>query len=188
MTLVWILIFVSDWIMNYNGARLYYQNVKGIITYEDGDNLRPISMEEMRRPLWLLLRFISELTISSSGIWLLLSVCKLYSSDRYYEIVCGFFILLEACIHFRHLGNVALFSSFRKNSGIRGAISFPNYVMLKAASVDYLIFAVAFFFLFALNGINFALGGAISCLGASIFNGLHAIVSRLEMLGRIGRA
>ncbi len=182
MTMVWILIFVSDWIMNYNGAKLYYKNVKKYYSYEDGDNLRPISMEELNNPGKLSLRFLSELVISSTGIWFLLYTCKLYSSKDFYEVFCGFFILLEACVHFRHLGNVALYVSFHNESGIRGSISFPNYVMLKTAAVDYLVFTFAFLAIFLLNKVNFALGGAISCFLAALFNGIYAVIGKMETM------
>lgn len=180
ITLAWAVIFVSDWIMNYSGAKMYYSRVASHIKYEKGDNLRPISIEEIHHPLMLLARFLSELVISSLAIWFLLYTCKLYSSKDFYEAICGFFILLEACIHFRHLGNVALYTSFGKNSGITGSISFPNYVTLKTAAVDYFIFAAAFLFIFFLNRMNFCLGGAISCFFASFFNYAHALVSKYE--------
>ena len=182
MTAIWVCIFLSDWLMNYSGARLYYKYVKNFLSYEEGDNLRPISVEELSHPLRLSGRFASEFLMSTIGIWFLLYTCQLYSSSAFYEIVCGFFILLEACVHFRHIGNVALFTSFRKNSGIKGSISFPHFMMHKTAAVDYAIFAVAFLLLFLINKVNFSLGGSLSCLLVAIYNAILAIVSKVEMM------
>lgn len=182
MTAIWICIFVSDWMMNYSGAKLYYKYVKRFLSYEEGDNLRPISMEELSHPFLLSERFVSELLMSSLGVWFLLYTCQLYSSTAFYEMVCGFFILLEACMHYRHIGNVSLFMSFRENSGIKGSISFPHFIMHKTAAVDYAIFCIAFLVLFLINKVNFALGGSLSCFLVAIYNAILAIISKLEML------
>jgi hypothetical protein len=188
MTLVWVAIFISDWLMNYNGAKLYYRQARQFLVFEKGDNLRPISMDELNRPRLLIARFISELVITTLGIWLLLYNCKLYSSRDSYEFFCGFFILLEACVHFRHMGNVALFSSATKSSGIKGSVSIPRWIMLRAASVDYALFAVSFLLIYLVNKNSFVLGGCISCIIVSFIISIYAIFEKIEFFSIVKTA
>ena len=180
MTLVWVAIFISDWLMNYNGAKLYYRQARQFLIFEKGDNLRPISMEELNNVKMLFARFFSELVITTQGIWLLLYNCKLYSSRDSYEFFCGFFILLEACVHFRHMGNVALFSSATKGSGIKGSVSIPRWIMLRAAAVDYALFSISFLLIYLVNNNSFVLGGCISCIIVSATILIFAMFEKIE--------
>ncbi len=180
MTLIWVAIFVSDWLMNYNGAKIYYSQAREFFVFEEGDSLKPISEDEIAHPRTLVSRFLSELVIGSLGMWFLLYNCRLYSSNVFYGVVCGFFILMQACIHFRHLGNIALFSSTRRGYGIRGSISIPRWILLRTAAFDYAIFAAAFLIVYIVNRNHFVLGGVVSCFSLAAFMLVYSAVERYE--------
>lgn len=171
MVMLWIIVYSSDWLMNYWGTRLYQKQVKGFCIFEDGYNLNHITVDELKHPSFLLLRYFSELFITSVGIWLLLYVCKLYSNWGFFEFFCGFFILLETCVHFRHVRNVTLFSLMSAGSGLYGSLAVPRWLSLRAAFVEFGSFGIGFLVVFFFDSSNFfVLGGAIACFIALIYN------------------
>ncbi|GEM_PF-1411720 len=179
MVLIWIAIYSSDWIMNYIGARLYHNRVRSFWLFEKGYYLKFISEEEIKKPARLIIRFFSELLISSVAIWIILYSCRLLSSWNIYEFTCGTFVLLEACIHFRHVRNVALFSLAKKDSGLYGCIAIPKWVTLRNSFTEFAIFSLSYLLIFLFDTSNyFVLGGIVSCFIASIFNLIVAETER----------
>lgn len=171
MVMLWIIVYSSDWLMNYWGTRLYKKQVKSFCVFEDGYNLNHISLDELDHPSSLLLRYFSELLITTTGIWLLLYVCKLYSNWGFFEFFCGFFILLETCVHFRHVRNVTLFSLMSKNSGLYGSLAVPRWLSLRAAFVEFGSFGIGFLVVYFFDSSNFfVLGGSVACFIALVYN------------------
>ncbi|MFZ2657404.1 MAG: hypothetical protein WAX69_20880 [Victivallales bacterium] len=171
MVLIWIIVFASDWLMNYIGARLYHNRVRSFWLFEKGYYLKSISEDEIRNPSKLIIRFFSELIISSTGIWIMLYSCRLMSSWNIYEFFCGTFVLLEACIHFRHVRNVALFSLAKKGSGLYGCIAIPKWITLRNSFTEFAIFALSYLLIFFFDTRNyFVLGGVVSCFLVSVYN------------------
>lgn len=171
MVLIWVLIFTSDWLMNYTGARLYHTRVRSFWLFEKGYYLKFISDEEIKKPSRLIIRYFSELIISSVGIWILLYSCRLLSSWSIYEFLCGTFVLLEACIHFRHVRNVSLFSLAKKGSGLYGCIAIPKWITLRNSFAEFMLFSLSYLLIFFFDTTNyFVLGGVFSCFLVSIYN------------------
>jgi hypothetical protein len=154
MVLVWILIYSSDWLMNYWGAKLYFKQVKKFCIFEQGYNLKHLTMEELDHPKSILLRYLSELFLSAFAFWFLLYTCKLYSGWRFYQLFCGFFILLEACVHFRHIRSVTVFSLMRPNSGFYGSIAIPRWMSLRNAFIEFATFGIGFLIFFFFDSSN----------------------------------
>ncbi|HBC87701.1 MAG TPA: hypothetical protein DCZ94_12150 [Lentisphaeria bacterium] len=171
MVLIWIAIYSSDWIMNYLGARLYHNKVRSFWLFEKGYYLKSISEEEIKNPSKLMVRFFSELLITSTSIWILLYSCRLLSSWNIYEFFCGTFVLLEACIHFRHVRNVALFSLAKKGSGLYGCIAIPKWITLRNSFTEFAIFSLSYLLIYFFDTSNyFVLGGVTSCFIVSVYN------------------
>jgi hypothetical protein len=171
MVALWMLMFASDWLMDWWGARLYHQQVKHFCLFEKGYNLKALSAEEIAHPSRILLRFISELAITATALWLILYTCRLYANWQFYELFCGFFLLLEACVHFRHVRNVTLFSLTRPGSGLYGSLAVPRWLTLRNAFVEFGMFGIAFLLIYFFDNTNhFALGGVIGCFLAILYN------------------
>lgn len=175
MVMLWILIFTSDWLMNYIGAKLYHEKVKNFLLFEDGYHLRTISEYEISHPGKIIVKYLSELFITTIGIWILLYSCRLLSSWSFYEFFCGTFVLLEACIHFRHIRNVSLFSLANKDNGLYGCIAIPKWISLRNNFMEFAVFSLLYLMIFFFDTSNyFVLGGMLSCLFASLFNLIYA--------------
>ena len=171
MAFVWIIIYSSDWLMNYWGAKLYFKQVKKYCLFENGYNLKHLTIEELEYPGKIILRYLSELFISTFAIWLLLYTCRLYSGWRFYELFCGFFILLEACVHFRHVRNVAIFSLMSSSCGFYGSIAIPKWVSLRNAFIEFSTFGIGFLIVFFFDSSNyFVLGGVLACFIGLLYN------------------
>ncbi|MBN1863630.1 MAG: hypothetical protein JW808_01880 [Victivallales bacterium] len=171
MALVWILIYSSDWVMNYWGTRLYYGQVRKFCIFEQGYNLKHITVEEMERPGRLLLRYFSELFLTTFALWLLLYTCRLYSGWRIYELICGYFILMEACVHFRHIRCVTVFTLMKPGHGFYGSIAIPKWISLRNAFIEFATFGIGFLLVFFFYSTNFfVLGGVLACLTATLYN------------------
>ena len=171
MALLWVLIYSSDWLMNYWGTRLYYRQVRKFCIFEQGYNLKHITMEEIEKPGRLLLRYFSELTLTTFALWLLLYTCRLYSGWRFYELICGYFILMEACVHFRHIRCVTVFTLMRPGQGFYGSIAIPKWISLRNAFIEFATFGIGFLLVFFFHSSNFfVLGGVLACLSAVLYN------------------
>ena len=171
MAMIWVVIFSSDWLMNYWGTKLYHANVKKFCIFENGYNVKQITEAELRTPWKLSFRYLSELLLTATGIWLLLSVCKLYSTWQFYEFFCGLFILAEACVHFRHIRNVTLFSLIRPEVGFYGSIAVPRWMSLRIAFIEFATFGLGFLIVFFFDPQGyFVLGGVFAALLAVLYN------------------
>ena len=171
IALLWVILFSMDWLLDYWTTVLYHRQVRKFCILESGYNVKEITADELKNPFLLFLRYLSELLISTVAIWLLLYVCRLFSSWRFYELFCGYFILLEACIHFRHIRTVALFSLVKPESGFYGSIAVPKWMILHLAFVEYGIFGIGYLLVFFFDSSNyFVLGGVLACLFALLFN------------------
>lgn len=183
MVVLWILIFTSDWLMNYIGAKLYHDRVKHFLLFEDGYHLRAISEYEIGHPGRIIVKFLSELLITTTGIWILLYSCRLLSSWSFYEFFCGAFVLLEACIHFRHMRNVSLFSIAKRNSGLYGCIAIPKWIVLRNNFMEFAVFSLLYLMIFFFDTSNcFVFGGMLSCLFASLYNLICAQKEKLNFI------
>ena len=180
MIIIWAIIFSSDYLMKYWGARLYYKQVKDVLTLQSGYYIKHFPKEKLKNIRYLFTLFIFELFLTSLALWLLLYTTKLYLNWQLYELVCGFFILLEACIHFRHIRTVAFFSLFKGKHSFQGIISIPNYIVHRNAIIEYVTFGIGFLLIFLFDVDNyFVQGGILACLFAFLY---HIISSSREKL------
>ena len=180
MIIIWAIIFSSDFLMKYWGAKLYYKQVEGILELQSGYYIKNFPKEKLGNISYLVTLFVFELFLTSLALWLMLYTTKLYLNWQLYEFICGFFILLEACIHFRHIRTVAFFSLFKGKHFFQGIVSIPNYIIHRNAIIEYLTFGLGFLLIFLFDVNNyFVQGGFLACLFAFLY---HIISSSREKL------
>ncbi len=171
IAVLWLIIYSSDWLMNYWGTRLYNDHAKRFCVLEGGYPWKRITERDLFKPKKMVFRYFSELLISTVTVWLFLYICRLYSSWRIYAFLCGAFILLEACIHFRHLRTVTVLSLMKPESGIRGTIAIPLWLDSRLAFIEFGAFTSGFLILFCFDSTNyFVLGGTLACMLAMLYN------------------
>jgi hypothetical protein len=176
--LLWAVIYSSDWLMDWWGALLYNKKVKDFCSFEKGYNVKAISEFEIHHGWILFLRYLSELIISSLAVWIVLYSCRLLASWHFYEFFCGAFIIIEVCMHFRHIRNVAMFSLVGMRNGIVGRIFLPKWISLRFAFVEFATFALMLLVIYVFDSRNFfVLGGLMSCMITSFF---HLILAHRE--------
>jgi hypothetical protein len=164
--------------MKYWGTCLYYKQVKNVLKLQSGYYIKLLPEDKLKNIPYLLTLFLFELILSSLALWLLLYTTKLYINWHLYTLICGFFILLEACIHFRHIRTVAFFSLFKGNHSFGGIISVPNLVVHSNAIIEYATFGIGFLLIFLFDVNNyFVQGGILACLFAFSY---HIILNSKE--------
>nr|HPN84587.1 hypothetical protein [Victivallales bacterium] len=149
--ILWAIIYSSDWIMDWWGAVIYNKKVKNVCVFEKGYNLKAISEFEIHHKFLLFARYFSELAITSVAVCLTLYTCRIMSSWKFYEFFCGAFIILEACMHFRHIRNVAMFSLADRKNGLRGKIFLPKWISLRFASTEFTTFSLMLLIIFVFD-------------------------------------
>ena len=60
MILAWVLIFSSDWLMNYWGAKLYFKQAKKFHIFEQDYTPKHLTLKKLNRPDLILLRYFSD--------------------------------------------------------------------------------------------------------------------------------
>lgn len=177
--LIWALVYSSDWIMDWWGAITYQKKVKKICVFEKGYNVKAISEFESQHGKTLFLRYLSELLITSVAVWWILYSCRLMSSWHFYEFFCGAFIIIEACMHFRHIRNVAMFSLVEKKNGISGNIFLPKWISLRFAFTEFTTFALMLLIVYVFDPRNFfVLGGMFACMLTALY---HLMATNREL-------
>lgn len=178
VTFLWAIIFSLDWLMDWWGALLYNRKVKSLCTFEKGYNIKAISEFEIHHGKILFFRYLSELFISTLFVWLILYSCRLLASWRIYEFFCGAFLILESCMHFRHVRNVAMFSLADKKNGFSGKLFLPKWVSLRFAFTEFSTFALMLLIIFIFDSKNyFVFGGLMSCMLTAFY---HLLLANIE--------
>lgn len=163
--LLWVALYVSDYLCTIISVRAYRARAAGGITYEGSFELTPYFQADIDSLRWVSPRFIYMLVRSSAAlllIWWLTHRSPEWSAA--YEIVLGSLVLLEVTVHTRHLRNLYQFRTAFGPDGIRGNIYYPRAVMLRLSAFEMLVFAGLYLVLFLFTGSWFLLGGVPTCL------------------------
>ncbi|HOK03934.1 MAG TPA: hypothetical protein P5105_00805 [Victivallales bacterium] len=178
ITLLWAIIYSSDWLMDWWGGMLYNKKVKEICTFEKGYNIKAISEFEINHGKILFFRYLSELFLTTLFVWLILYSCRLLASWRIYEFFCGMFLILEACMHFRHIRNVAMFTLTDRRNGIIGNIFLPKWISLRFAFTEFSTFSLILLIVFIFDTRNyFVFGGLMASMITAFY---HLLLASLE--------
>jgi hypothetical protein len=181
MVFLWIIIFTSDFVIKYRGAVLYYKYVKPVFQLHSGYFFKQFPEDKVNDFKYLFTFYIFSLVITSTLFGILLYLSVLHLNPAMYEFICGFFILLEACIHIRHIRMVTFFSFFRSAEYFHGVSTIPNWIIHKTAAVEYATFGIGFMLVTIFSTDNFfTQGGVTACLTAFLFHITAHIGERTE--------
>jgi hypothetical protein len=165
ITVLWVVIYLSDYYLTIYGARSIRTHLVEYITYEGSLELTPVFQKDVDRlrkfsPAFFLRLLFS--TILLPAIWYLSLV--FLGMPEFLLFALGGLFLREAVVHLRHFRTIALALFARDPSAIDGKIKYSRWVNLKISGIEILSFA-GFYMLLALAlGSWFFLGGAVSCL------------------------
>ena len=167
--LIWILVYCLDYFLTILGARWYAQGVNQFIDYEGSYELTPAFQQDVDRQRWFSLRFLFYIVLSviilavfwSLDAWLL-------QGSGLFPLLIGALFLREAAILQRHLRSLFTYFAVRNANGLEGRLVYRRWLILQSSGAELLIAALLFFFLFALYGSWFLLGGILACLVTGI--------------------
>lgn len=159
---VWMVLFVSDYILTLTCARLYRSGVNEKIVFEGSYELTPFfqrDIDSLRKvsPRFLLILGIIPLVLFT--LW------KLTTEDfpQLYFFLLGMLILSQLAIQTRHLRNLFIFRE-AASPAVSGRIQYARRTSLRASAFELFAFAGLYAVLFAFTHSWFIAGGAFGCL------------------------
>lgn len=165
-TIIWAIVYISDYYLTIYGARLYQSGIKDKIVYEGSYELTPTFQHDIDSLKLFSWKFVGRLVLSLvifPGLWWV-SV-QLLKLPNLFVLFFGMMILPELVIHMRHIRNIATYSYAKKMAdGLRGRIEYSQQFTLKLSSIELFSFAMLYMLMFAINKDLFFLGGVLACL------------------------
>jgi hypothetical protein len=163
--LLWIAVYISDYMATVISAHLYRRQAKDHLVFEGSFELTPQFQRDIDSLRWVSPRFLIMLVLTS-----LILVAEWWLSHQepfgpgMYMFILGGFVLMEAAVHMRHFRNLFLFRSTFGPAGITGRIEYPRKIILRLSAFEFLEFSVLFFLLYVATQSWFLLGGSLACL------------------------
>lgn len=161
----WVVLYTSDYTLTIVGARLY-RGVREKIAFEGSYELNPYFQRDINALRTISPRFLLALILSSAWLCVVWELAQL-AAPQLYAFCLGAIVLLELCIHIRHIRNIAFFR-VAATDAVRGRIEYSKRVTLGNSAVEMLSFSGLLLILFAFTGSWFLLGGAPSCLALAV--------------------
>jgi hypothetical protein len=159
---IWTVLYISDYALTLTCARLYQQGVRDKFVFEGSFEITPYFQGDIDRLRRVSPRFLWALAMS----WAILFVLWWFAAPwepELYSFFFGAMILVELCVHKRHLRNLFTFRAARSDA-IRGRLEYSRPLLLWLSAMDLLVFSALYFTLFAFTYSWFVLGGAVGCL------------------------
>ncbi|MBZ5514212.1 MAG: hypothetical protein LAN62_05085 [Acidobacteriia bacterium] len=165
--LVWIALYVSDYILTITCARLYQAGVKNTIVFEGSYEITPYFQRDVNMLRRVSPRFLAALVLIGAVLSSLWWLTRQVALPEAYDFALGVFISLQLAIHTRHLRNLFLFRAILRGDGIRGRVEYSRPQMLRLSALELIALAGVFAVLFLFTENWFLLGGTIGCLGVA---------------------
>ena len=165
-TLVWTLLYISDYALTIACARLYRSQKTVAIegSYEitpyfqgDIDSLRVVSP-----------RFVFSLLLTLGMLGFLWMLTEQSPTPELWQFVLGCLIIIQLAIHTRHLRNLFLFRAINNTNLIRGRIEYARALTLRMSSWECFAFSSVCLVLFIFTSSWFILGGATGCFSLGL--------------------
>lgn len=160
VALLWGILSVFDFLATMWYSKAYREFMKSYITYEGGLEMNPAFEKDVRELRWISPRYLfSMLTVAFllvlGGAWLPLG---------WFEAAAGAALLLVLVTDFRHIENLSMVLSLRKDpEGLRGRIEQSYALSQRRVAVGTLNTGVLFLIVYLLTQRIFFVGGAIVC-------------------------
>ena len=161
--LVWVALYISDYILTLVCARLYRQGAAEKIQFEGSYEITPFFQRDIDLLRRVSPRFLGTLLFFAaalSGLWWLGRT----TVPEGYHFVLGMLISIQLAVHMRHWRNFFLFRALLRNHAFQGRIEYPRGPMLRLSALELVAFAGFFGVLFLFTGSWFVLGGVVGCL------------------------
>ena len=158
---VWMLLFLSDYILTLTCARLYRNGVNEKIVFEGSYELTPFFQRDIDSLRKLSPRFLLVMILTPSVLFLLWKLTTDFAAV--YFFVLGILVLSQLAIHTRHLRNLFVFREAATNA-VTGRIQYARRTSLRGSAFDLFSFAGLYAVLFAFTQSWFIAGGAFGCL------------------------
>jgi hypothetical protein len=159
--LLWIGLFLSDYWLTLQGAKLR-EKIVHIIDWEGSYELTTNYQKDVNKG-----RFgfaaIFALWFYGLVIWILWAVAVSQKLPQLFSCVMGAFLLTEIPIHWRHAQNIFSFKSLQITGAATGEIHYSRWLGLRLSAISLLSFAVVFLVLFLMTESWFFPGGALMC-------------------------
>src|SRR6266403_2410453 len=164
---VWVLLYISDYVLTITCARLYRGGVCEKLVFEGSYELTPFFQPDIDSLRRISPRFVAMLFVTS-GLLAFVWFLSAQSVPELYVFMSGSMILLELTVHTRHLRNLFMFRAMSKSDCVRGRIEYSRPFILRMSLDELFIFAAIFFLLFVFTQSVFVLGITTSCLSTAI--------------------
>jgi hypothetical protein len=156
--LIWAALYISDYYSTIACARLYQAQDK--IAYEGSFEITPVFQADVNALRRVSPRFLAILLASTAYLYLVRSFTSPDDLAFGFYVTClGALFLVEATVHARHLRN--WFQLSRVVPLLRGRLEYPRGAMLRASSLELVMFALLYTILYGVTGHPFVLGGAL---------------------------
>jgi len=162
---LWVLLYVSDYVCTIASARLYRAGANQHIVFEGSFEITPYYQKDIDALRRVSPRFLLALS-GSIGVILYLWFSSRWLPDLapLYPLCLGALILMECTVHMRHLRNLYFFRSLVAGTGLSGRIEYTRPFMLRLSAAEVLSFAGMYLVLSVVLMSWFFLGGALGCL------------------------
>lgn len=159
----WCILYISDYALTLNCARLYRSAVADKLVFEGSYELTPFYQADIDALRPVSPRFVIVLLVYATvlaGVWWL---CK----DEYtglYQLTLGVMVLPQLAVHVRHLRNLFQFLDIaRRQEAVQGRIAYSRQFVLQVSSVELFSFAGLYAVLSVYFLDWFMLGGTVAC-------------------------
>jgi hypothetical protein len=167
---LWIGLYLSDFLMTMASARLYQRGARERIAFEGSDEITPYYQGDVDALRMLSPRFVLAMALScllQLALWFL--TMRSHLLPQVYVLALGMMINIQLAIHIRHIRNFFLFRAVLAGDGISGRIEYARGTMLRMSAIELLSFAALYALLFLVTLSWFVLGGVLICV-ATAFN------------------
>lgn len=172
---VWVALYISDYVLTIVCARLYHAGVKDKLVFEGSYEITPHFQRDIDSLRRVSPRFLAALGLIVLMLSLVWWATRQIDFPEAYHLVLGAFIGLQLTIHTRHLRNLFLFRAILSAEGIQGRMEYRRAQMLRLSSLELLAFSGLFVVLFLFTQSWFVLGGAMGCMAVA---GKHRKLAR----------
>jgi len=163
---VWAVLFILDYALTLQCAKLYKAYWPQIFVYEGSFELTPYFQRDIDALRALSPRFL--LILVAMFLFLLgLGVLVSGGAPELYSILLGAVVLLQLAIHARHLENLAGYRPARLKE-IKGRLEITRRAILEQSAVHLFAFSGLYLVVWAFTGSWFVLGGVISTLHTAV--------------------
>jgi len=163
---IWACLYVSDNLLTITCARLYRRQDK--IVFQGSYEITPFFQADVNALRSMSPRFTAMLVASTAYLAWLSYVSAKWGLQGAYALALGALILTQLTVHIRHLRNWFLFRKATAPSGLVGRLEYSRGLLLRASTLELLLFSGLYVCIFLVTHHLFVLGGVLACLGLAL--------------------